>query len=195
MLFAPASFLRLRRALVALTAALSTALSPAAHAEDTPFIGEIRLFAGNFAPLGWAFADGRLLSIAEHDALFVLIGTTFGGDGQTNFALPDLRGRIPVHTGTLQSSGEIIVWGQKLGAPSVTLTTANLPGGTSLGDSATLQTLQVSNAIPASSPRIQASAIASQAQISPGGAEPVTLLPPTTGLNFIISLYGVFPSQ
>jgi microcystin-dependent protein len=73
-----------------------------------PFIGEIRMFAGNFAPVGWMFCEGQLLSIAENDALFNLIGTTYGGDGQSTFALPDLRGRLPIHQGngfTLAATG------------------------------------------------------------------------------------------
>jgi microcystin-dependent protein len=69
-----------------------------------PFLGEIRLFCGNFAPRGWAFCDGTLLAIAANTALFSLLGTQYGGNGQSNFALPDLRGRVPVHQGTLQGT-------------------------------------------------------------------------------------------
>jgi microcystin-dependent protein len=73
---------------------------------STPFVGEIRMFAGGFAPQDWAFCDGQLLSIAENEVLFNLIGTTYGGDGQTTFALPDMRGRIPVHVGQGHVIGE-----------------------------------------------------------------------------------------
>src|SRR4029077_3527848 len=91
---------------------------------SSPFIGEIRMFGGNFAPVGWAFCDGSLVPISENDALFNLIGTTYGGDGQTTFALPDLRGRIPVHVG----SGNVL--GQMAGSESVTLTTSQTPSHT-----------------------------------------------------------------
>jgi microcystin-dependent protein len=90
------------------------------------YLGEIKLFGGNFAPLGWAACDGRLLSIAENDALFALIGTTYGGDGQVTFGLPDLRGRVPMHQGTL-AGGSAYFIGQMSGVESVTLITGNLP--------------------------------------------------------------------
>src|SRR5262245_66292769 len=86
-----------------------------------PFIGEIRMFGGNFAPAGWAFCDGSLLVISQNDALFNLIGTTYGGDGQTTFALPDLRSRVPVHV------GQGFALGQTGGAETVTLTTSQIP--------------------------------------------------------------------
>src|SRR5438046_10663355 len=89
---------------------------------SSPFVGEIRMFAGNFAPQGWMFCEGQLLAIAENDTLFNLIGTTYGGDGQTTFALPDLRGRLPVHTG----QGHVI--GELAGTEEVTRTAAHLPG-------------------------------------------------------------------
>jgi microcystin-dependent protein len=91
-----------------------------------PYIGEIRMFAGNFAPQGWAFCNGQLLSIAENDVLFSLIGTTYGGDGQTTFALPDLRGRIPVHQGR-STFGTIFPLGSTGGTETVTLTQAQIP--------------------------------------------------------------------
>src|SRR5213079_2350313 len=86
-----------------------------------PYVGEIRIFGGNFAPAGWMFCRGQLLPISENDTLFNLIGTTYGGDGQTTFALPDLRGRLPVHTG----QGHVI--GELAGTEEVTLTAAQLP--------------------------------------------------------------------
>src|SRR2546423_5843511 len=93
-----------------------------------PFIGEIRLFAGNFAPLGWAFCDGQIVAISQNDALFSLIGTTYGGDGQTTFALPDLRGRVPVHQGN--SGGNSYTIGESAGVETVTLTVQRLPAHT-----------------------------------------------------------------
>src|SRR6476661_6056725 len=94
-----------------------------------PFIGEIRMFAGNFAPAGWAFCDGAILQISGHDALFNLIGTTYGGDGQQTFALPDLQGRIPVHAGA-GSDGITYQLGEKGGTETVTLTTSQIPAHT-----------------------------------------------------------------
>ncbi len=90
------------------------------------YVGEIRMFAGNFPPNGWRFCDGSLLSIAENEVLFVLIGTTYGGDGESTFALPDFRGRVPIHNG----NGHIL--GELGGTESVTLTTAQLPSHTHL---------------------------------------------------------------
>ena len=88
---------------------------------SSPFIGEIRMFAGNFAPAGWAFCNGALIPISENDALFALIGTTYGGDGQNTFALPDLQSRIPIHV------GPGFALGQSGGVESVTLTTSQIP--------------------------------------------------------------------
>ena len=90
-----------------------------------PYIGEIRIFAGNFPPAGWMFCDGNTLAISENDALFTLIGTTYGGDGQETFNLPDLRGRLPVHNGTL--SGTTFQLGEQAGSEEVTLTTQQIP--------------------------------------------------------------------
>src|SRR6478752_1968066 len=90
-----------------------------------PFIGEIRLFGGNFAPQGWAFCDGQLLSISQFDALFSLVGTTYGGDGVTTFALPDLRGRVPVHQGQGQATTNRVI-GERAGSESVTLISAQM---------------------------------------------------------------------
>ena len=88
---------------------------------SSPFIGEIRMFAGNFAPVGWAFCNGAIMPIDQNDALFNLIGTTYGGDGQTTFALPDLQSRVPVHV------GPGFALGQSGGVESVTLTTQQIP--------------------------------------------------------------------
>src|SRR3954469_22846736 len=90
-----------------------------------PYVGEIRLFGGNFAPAGWMFCEGQILSIAENDVLFNLIGTTYGGDGQETFALPDLRGRVPIHQGNNQGNSFII--GQAAGVEEVTLTVQQIP--------------------------------------------------------------------
>src|SRR5688572_10775523 len=91
-----------------------------------PFIGEIRMFAGNFAPAGWAFCDGQLMPISENDALFVLIGTTYGGDGQETFALPNLQSRVPLHYGN-GPDGQSYQLGEQIGVESVTLTANQIP--------------------------------------------------------------------
>ena len=91
-----------------------------------PFIGEIRMFGGNFAPRNWAFCDGQLLAVSQHDALFSLLGTTYGGDGRTTFGLPDLRGRVPVHVGSGPGLSPRS-WGQKSGIENVALSTSHLP--------------------------------------------------------------------
>lgn len=163
----------------------------------SPYIGEIRMFAGNFAPAGWAFCQGQSMPISENDALFALIGTTYGGDGQTTFNLPDLRGRIPIHAGTN------FTLGQMGGTEQVTLTANQMPahthppldvGGT--GNQATpqggvwaLSNLgQFSNEAPNGSMSPQA--------ISPaGGSQPHENMMPYLCVSFIISLYGIFPQQ
>src|SRR5947208_17026937 len=94
-----------------------------------PYVGEIRMFAGNFAPAGWAFCNGQTIPISENDTLFTLIGTTYGGDGQETFALPDLQSRIPIHMGT-GSSGTTYQIGEMAGVESVTLTTQQIPSHT-----------------------------------------------------------------
>src|SRR6184192_840441 len=95
-----------------------------------PYVGEIRMFAGNFAPAGWMFCDGTSLPISENETLFQLIGTTYGGDGQTTFALPDLRGRVPVHQGTDPNTSSNYVIGEAGGVETVTLTTQQIPAHT-----------------------------------------------------------------
>ena len=162
-----------------------------------PFIGEIRMFAGNFAPLGWEFCAGQLLPISENDVLFNLIGTTYGGDGESTFALPDLRGRLPIHQGgglTLAETG---------GAEEVTLSVNQIPGHTHplLASSAVGNTPNPEGAVLAESSAISAyrqmspSAAMAAQSISPvGGSQPHTNLQPYLCVNFIISLFGIFPS-
>lgn len=167
-----------------------------------PFIGEIRMFGGNFAPVGFAFCDGQLLPIAEYDALFALIGTTYGGDGQTTFALPDLRGRLPVHTG--QGNGlSNYVLGQSGGSETVTLTAQQLPAHThaAQAQSAAGNQSAPGGGVWASSGQNQFSASApntgmSAAAIGPaGGSLPHDNMMPYQVVSFIIALYGIFPSR
>src|SRR5439155_12467439 len=162
-----------------------------------PYVGEIRMFAGNFAPAGWMFCDGQLLPISENETLFQLIGTTYGGDGQSTFALPDLRGRIPVHQGsgfTLAETG---------GAEEITLTVSQIPAHTHplvvstniANDANPLNNLlsEASSADPYATfpPTV---AMASQSVSSVGGSQPHTNFQPYLCVDFIISLFGIFPS-
>lgn len=169
-----------------------------------PFIGEIRIFAGNFAPAGWAFCDGSLQAISENDALFNLIGTTYGGDGQVTFALPNLACRIPVHQGQGPGLQSYII-GQLGGQESVTLNTQQIPihnhaflaaGGTghvSQPEGALLAAHRDDKAFLASTATTGTLAGASVANA--GGSQPHENMPPFLAICFIISLFGIFPSQ
>jgi microcystin-dependent protein len=165
---------------------------------SSPFIGEIRLFAGNFAPAGWAFCNGALIPISENDALFNLIGTTYGGDGQNTFALPDLQSRIPVH------AGPGFALGQSGGVESVTLTTSQIPahshvpqcqsGTGNLPDPTGGVWAQPSTGTDYSD--AAPGLIMDPAAIgSAGGSQPHDNMVPFLVINFILSLFGVFPSQ
>lgn len=163
-----------------------------------PFVGEIRIFAGSFPPVGWLFCDGQLLPISENDVLFTLIGTTYGGDGQETFALPDLRGRIPMHV----SSNFPLA--QSAGQEEVTLTVQQIPvhshpvlASTNAGDAT-----QPQNNLLASNPSVQI--YRAQDPVAPmnasavgptGGSQPHTNMQPYLCVNYIISLFGIFPHQ
>lgn len=164
----------------------------------TPFIGEIRMFGGNFAPVGWMFCEGQLLPIAENETLFNLIGTTYGGDGQSTFALPDLRGRIPVHQGggfTLAETG---------GVEAVTLTAQQIPTHShaflaSADDAATVNAQgNVLAQTPSYTPYIGATppntALHPTSIGAAGGSQPHSNFQPYLCINFIISLFGIYPS-
>jgi microcystin-dependent protein len=168
------------------------------------YIGEIRMFGGNFAPVGWAFCDGSLLSIAQYDALFNLIGTTYGGDGQTTFALPDLRGRFPVHQG--QGAGlSPRTLGEMAGSESVTLQLTQIPShnhipvaSTTAGNSNDPGGMYwaSSASVPQYLPGDQANTNMNTGAIgSTGGSQPHDNMQPYLVINFIISLEGIYPSQ
>lgn len=171
---------------------------------SNPYFGEIRLFAGNFAPLGWAFCHGQLLAIAENDALFNLIGTTYGGDGQQTFGLPDLRGRVPLHQGNGPGLSPRAI-GQQAGTETVTLTATHLPAhshslvatsapasaaaGPAGGVLATASAKVYGSGAP--STPMAATAIAATS----GGGQPHQNMAPFLALNYIISLFGLYPQQ
>jgi microcystin-dependent protein len=161
-----------------------------------PFLSEIKIVSFNFAPKGWALCNGQLLPINQNQALFALLGTTYGGDGRVNFALPDLQGRIPIHFGNGHTLGE------RSGTESHTLTLNELPLHTHV--------VSASNAAPdqgSPSGNIWASNSGAYSSASPntsmipasigssGGSQPYTNLQPFLVLNFIIALQGIFPSQ
>ena len=165
---------------------------------SSPFIGEIRMFGGNFAPQGWAFCNGALMPISENDALFTLIGTTYGGDGQSTFALPNLQSRVPIHVGPGFAQG------QTGGTETVTLTVNQIPShshvpqaqsaaGTAASPSnavwANSSLGQFDNANPPDSP-MDPGALAPS-----GGSQPHDNMVPFLAVNFILSLFGIFPSQ
>jgi len=162
-----------------------------------PYVGEIRMFAGNFAPAGWMLCSGQLLPISEYDTLFNLIGTTYGGDGQSTFALPDLQSRVPIHQGngfTLAQNGgveEVTLTIQQIPAHSHALLATDAAGNST--DPTNHVTAKPDKSMyrpgPASVP------MAPQAVGNTGGSQPHTNIQPYLTLNFIISLFGIFPSQ
>jgi microcystin-dependent protein len=167
-----------------------------------PYVGEIRMFAGNFAPSGWMMCEGQLLPISENDVLFNLIGTTYGGDGQSTFALPNLSGRAPIHQGT-SSTGTTYQMGETGGVESVTLTVQQIPNHSHpmLGTNDPAANKGAATSVFGRAP---ADAYASEftpdtlnaAAISPqGGSQPHENMQPFLVIGYIISLFGVFPSQ
>ncbi|WP_017328065.1 phage tail protein [Synechococcus sp. PCC 7336] len=167
-----------------------------------PFVGEIRMFAGNFAPRGWAFCDGQLLAVSQNDALFSLLGTIYGGDGRTTFGLPDLRGRIPIHAGSGPGLSPRRL-GSKAGSETVTLTVNQLPSHTHniiATDNQGTERNPTGNIVARSGGDIyrQATpdgAMASSIVTNVGGSRSHTNLMPTLCINFIIALFGIYPSR
>ena len=163
---------------------------------SSPFVGEIRMFAGNFPPAGWAFCDGTLMVIAENETLFQLIGTTYGGDGLNTFALPDLRGRIPLH------AGPGFQLGQLAGEETVTLTVNQIPSHSHVPQASINTGSQASpiNGVWAASNLGPYSDVAPALPMDPGalgltgGSQPHDNMPPFLAVNFIISLFGIFPT-
>jgi microcystin-dependent protein len=156
------------------------------------FIGEIRMFAGNFAPREWAFCDGRLMPISQYQALYSILGTTYGGDGRTDFALPDLRGRVPLHPGSGPGLTERRL-GEEGGSEQVTLSEAEIPGHshgvTAAGDGQTVRSLSyfgTQTEVPQ-----QTTGVTDPT----GGGQPHDNMPPFQAVNFIIAIQGMYPSR
>ncbi|HEY8189011.1 MAG TPA: tail fiber protein [Pyrinomonadaceae bacterium] len=169
-----------------------------------PYIGEIRMFAGNFAPAGWALCQGQLMAISENDALFTLIGTTYGGDGQETFALPDLQSRVPMHAGQGPGISQNYTLGEKAGVESVTLTTQQIPihNHSFLASISAASSTDPTNQVIAQSSQIHlftedvANKQMNANSLTPvGGSQPHDNIQPYLAINFIISLFGVFPTQ
>jgi microcystin-dependent protein len=170
-----------------------------------PYVGEIRMFGGNFAPAGWAFCDGSLIPISENDTLFNLIGTTYGGDGQSTFALPNLQSRVPIHAGKGPRLTQNYIIGETGGAETVTLTTSQLPAHNHGG--------VVASSDPGNATGPQGNLLANPVNTFPylpapgslqlngqtlqvvGGSQPHDNMIPFQCISFIISLFGVFPTQ
>ena len=169
-----------------------------------PFIGEIRMFAGNFAPAGWAFADGQLMPISQNDALFILYGTMYGGDGESTFALPNLQSRIPLHMGN-GPDGVNYQIGEAAGVESVTLTTQQIPvhthtmlgtSNTALETAPTGHLFGVSAQVEYGTTGLSADTAMNAGCISPvGGSQPHENCMPFLCINYIVSLFGLFPQQ
>lgn len=171
-----------------------------------PYVGELRLFAGTYAPRGWAFCDGRVLPVSENDALFSLIGTVYGGDGRTTFALPDLRGRIPLGQGQGRGLSERVV-GQSFGTETVTLLATQMPAHNHRLSASRTEAVSPSpaDAVFASnaSNKFYApnSGSAPQESLAPrsvaavGGNQPHNNIMPGTAIHYIIALFGIYPSQ
>lgn len=170
-----------------------------------PYVGEIRMFAGNFAPSGWMFCEGQLLPISENETLFQLIGTTYGGDGQSTFALPDLRGRVPIHMGQGPGLASNYILAENGGVESVTLTTQQIPNHTHPAKCVTSggsPSSDPTNGLWQNSDSLQYSNLPSNGfmgtapiMTSPvGGSQPHENLSPYLCINYIISLFGIFPS-
>jgi len=173
-----------------------------------PYLGEIRLFAGNFAPRGWALCNGQLLAISQNTALFSILGTQYGGNGTTTFSLPDLRGRIPVNQGQGPGLSPYTV-GEQIGTENVTLLSTQMPAHTHLISATTAQADLGSPAgailaAPVDStgnPSAGYTKTAANTQMAQnavgiaGGSQPFSIIQPILAVTFIIALQGIFPSR
>ena len=164
---------------------------------SNPYIGEIRMFAGNFAPNGWLLCQGQLVAISDYDTLFNLIGTTYGGDGQETFGLPNLASRIPVHQGNgyplgaLGGAESVVLTGSQLPVHTHPATASNLPTGSATNPAGNVwagwSKAGYSNAAPGV-------AMSGAALAPSGGSQPHDNMSPYLAINFIISMFGIYPS-
>ncbi|MDF1873413.1 tail fiber protein [Vannielia sp.] len=168
-----------------------------------PFVGEIRMFGGNFAPRGWAFCDGQLLAVSQNDALFSLLGTIYGGDGRTTFGLPDMRGRIPIHKGHGPGLSERRL-GSKGGEEHVTLTTNQLAShhhefmaNTAAATDPSPQGRAIAQGVGTTfySDTTPDASLASNAMMRSGGSQWHNNIMPSLCVSFIIALFGIYPSR
>ncbi len=169
-----------------------------------PYVGEIRMFAGNFAPNGWMFCEGQTMPISENEVLFQLIGTTYGGDGEETFNLPNLASRVPIHMGT-GPDGTTYQLGEMAGTEQETLTVQQIPNHTHPFTGSTSNGTQINpggnilaGSVSSVQPYIQDNpsvSLAANAVTPAGGSQPHENTQPFLCINFIISLFGVFPSQ
>lgn len=199
-------FIKRMFAFAAAGAVVAAATPRTALADGDPWIGEIALVPFNFAPRGWAFCDGQILSIAQNTALFALLGTTYGGNGQTTFALPDLRGRVPMHAGGGSGPGlSAYTLGEQGGVENVVLIQGQMPvhnhlenvssaNGTSDSPSNAILARNASG-VPQYGTGAPNAAMAAGAIANAGGGQPHENRPPFLGLNYIIALEGIFPSR
>ncbi|WP_338554405.1 tail fiber protein [Paenibacillus sp. KS-LC4] len=170
------------------------------------YLGEIRMFAGSYAPVGWAKCEGQILSISENEALYVLLGTTYGGNGQTTFGLPDLRGRIPIHRGSYQGTNYPL--GMLGGTESVTLQASQLPNhthpaiaakttgsDTSPQNNTWAQAAVYSTGLDGNNNPLARNPMNNNSVSYLGGSQPHSNMMPSLTLSFIIALQGIFPSQ
>ena len=167
-----------------------------------PFLGEIRMFVGDFAPKNWAFCHGQLLPIAANNALYSLLGTTYGGDGRSTFALPDLRGRTPLHQGNNPNTGVNYSLGQTGGAETVKLRVSEIPQHTHTPQmnanpgtaSAPTNNVWAATAVARYTDQAPSTALDYNAIGGAGGNQPHDNMPPFQTINYIIAIYGVYPN-
>ena len=189
---------------------LLIALAFAFSIKSQPMVGEIRMFAGNYPPNGWAFCDGSLISISENDVLFTLIGTTYGGDGQTTFALPDFRGRAPISVSSGNSMGQmggtetVTLTGTQIPAHRHPMQVVNVPGTTNVPSPGVMPAKAADIEFPGGTKQVMTYAKdnaggeiqANPQSVNPQGfSQPHDNMKPFVGINYIISLYGIFPQQ
>lgn len=168
----------------------------------SPYVGEIRMVGFNFAPQGWAFCNGQVMSIADNATLFNLIGTTYGGDGVSTFDLPNLQCRIPFHQGS-DAMGDTMVIGQLAGSEQVTLITSQLPvhshvlaaSNTTGNQPSPAGGVWAASSLDLYSTDAPTLAMSTTTTLPTGGSQPHDNVPPYQVINFIISLYGIYPSQ